>query len=809
MGEFPMLPVLRSAFCQLKRSPGFAMTAICILAIGIGVTTAMYSVLYSVVLQPLPFPHPRQLVAISAKPIDFLSLPTVQDWKHRTQAFQSIAAYDGWSPRVESSAGVGGADAILVSQNFLGTLGAGFALGHDFAQTGREGDCFHQAIVSNKYWRRIGGGASLAGRTLLLDRHIYAITGVLSAGSALEGADALADPAVLTPIGCDPQKKPEERGDVAFQAIGRLRPDVSLQEAGAQLVTAQKSLTRDFPRYYGAAFTPAVVSLTDSMAGVGTRAALLAAMAACGTLLLISCANLTNLLLARNMKRRAEFALRATLGAMPRHLLSQMFAESCALAVLGALAGLGIAEALVRAVSAITIVHLPRLAQVRVNLPVLLFAALATGAVALLLTVLPAQRALRPGLLADLSSGAGRSTSASRGLRRVGHFLVAVQIAMALVLVAGAGWMVSSVLILLYQPLGFDPGHLVIASARLGDSSQGSQPATPAKTLADLDQALMNLRAIPGVAAVAAANDKPLGGRINRYSFCADIHPDACRESSFQAPDVFQVTPGYFQTIGQDLYRGRAFTASDDDGNHVAIVNRALAAQQWPGQNPVGHRIYSDAIHAWAVVVGEVGSVHSYSLEDAPRPNLYLPEADGPDTSITFMVRTQGDPNLLDEPVRRTLRKDESLSVRSVESMPELMGHRVALRRFSMWGAAVFGCLALSLSILGTYGLLAYEVSLREREIGIRLALGSSRPAIVALMMRKESVWIAGGILSGLAGAAMTGYLLRAEFFHTGAASVPVLTVSALLLALSALAAVILPSRRASLLDPAITLRSE
>ena len=806
-----MLRIFGTAYRQLKRSPGFAVTAILILAIGIGVTTAMYSGLYAVVLQPLPFPQPSQLVAISAKSFVPLAVPTIQDWKRRTQAFQSVAAYGGWSPRVESSAGVGGVNAILVSQKFLGTLGVDFALGHDFAHTGREGDCFHQAIVSDAYWRRMGGGASLAGRTLLLDRHAYSIVGVLSAGSALEGADALDDPAILTPIGCDPQSHPESRGDGAFQAIGRLRPDVSLQQASAKLVSAQRSLTHDFPNYYASSFTPVVLSLTDFMAGVGTRAALLAAMGACGTLLLISCANLTNLLLARNMKRRAEFALRATLGAMPRHLLSQMFAESCSLAVLGALAGLGIAEVLVHAVSAITIIHLPRLSQVRVNLPVLLFTALATGVVALLLTVLPAKRALRSELLTDISSGAARTSSASAGTRRIGHLLVAAQIAMALVLVAGAGWMVSSVLMLLYQPLGFDPGHLVIASTRMGAPAQigDAQAAAPAKTLAALDQALANLRVIPGVAAVASANDKPLGGRVNRYTFCSDVHPEACHDPSFQAPDVFQVTPGYFHTIGQELYQGRSFTASDDSGNHVAIVNRALAAQQWPGQNPVGHRIYSDAIHAWAIVVGEVGNVHSYSLEDAPRPNLYLPEADGPDTSITFRVRTHGDPNLLDEPVRRALRKDGNLSVRYVESMPELMGHRVALRRFSMWVAAVFGCLALSLSILGTYGLLAYEVSLREREIGIRLALGSSRPAIVALMMRKESVWIAGGILSGLVGAALTGYLLRAEFFHTGAASVPVLAVSALLLVLSAFVAVLVPSRRASLLDPAITLRSE
>jgi cell division protein FtsX len=208
-------------------------------------------------------------------------------------------------------------------------------------------------------------------------------------------------------------------------------------------------------------------------------------------------------------------------------------------------------------------------------------------------------------------------------------------------------------------------------------------------------------------------------------------------------------------------------------------------------------------------VVGEVADVHSYSLERAPVPNLYLPEADGPDTSMTIMVRTAADPTLVEETVRHTLRRESGVTVRYVESMPELMAHQVALRRFSMWIAAAFGALALGLAILGTYGLIAYEVSLREREIGIRLALGSSRPAIVGLLLRQDSRWILAGMASGLIGAVVAGFLLRAEFFHTGAASIPVLAASLLLLALPALAAVAIPGRRASLLDPAVTLRRE
>ena len=272
---------------------------------------------------------------------------------------------------------------------------------------------------------------------------------------------------------------------------------------------------------------------------------------------------------------------------------------------------------------------------------------------------------------------------------------------------------------------------------------------------------------------------------------------------------MFLVTPNYFETVGQTLLRGRAFNDADDGRNHVAIVNRALAQHEWPGENPVGHRVFSEDLTAWTTVVGEVGDVHSYSLDRTPVPNLYLPEADGPDTSMTIFLRTASDPNVLEETVRRLLRSKTNLTVRYVESMPELMAHAVAMRQFSMWVVAAFGLLALGLATLGTYALLAYEVSLREREIGIRLALGSQRSAILMLLVREEAPWIGVGLGTGMMGAALTGYVLRAEFYHAGAASAPVLAAALLLLGTSAMAAVAIPGRRASLLEPSVTLRSE
>ena len=799
-----MIHALRATLRQLRRSVGFSVTAVAILAVGIGVTTAIYSVVDAVVLRPLPFPEPDRLVALTAKPWGNVSFPTLQDWQQRTHVFRSVAASANWSPRIESSAGVGRADALLVSKNYLSTLGAAFTLGRDFTQTGNEADCLNQAIVTDAYWRRMGGGSSLAGRTLQLDHTTYAVMGVLApveTGGNLDGS------AVLTPLSCDEAKSTTDRGESAFQGIGRLLPGASIAKATAELSSVQGQLRHAYPNLYPAGYVPVLVPFADYEVGAGTRTALFAALAACGMLMLITCANLTNLLLARNMRRRAEFAVRATLGATPRHLLGLLLAENCTLTLAGAGLGMALAGALLRGVRAIQVVHLARLEHAGLDFSALEFAIGTALVVAMLLTILPALRSVRPALLTDLGNGSARA-SGSAGLRRAGRVLVAGQLALAMVLVASSAWMVSSVFLLLHQPLGFAPEHLLFSSTDLRGPLR-DQDVTPARTLAVLQQTLAELRAVPGLEEVSAANDKPLGGRTNQYDFCSDLHPEVCDQPHVKTPDVFQVMPEYFHTMSQVLYRGRDFNAADDGRNYVAIVNRALANQEWPGENPVGHRVFSGELKAWATVVGEVGDVHSYSLERTPTPNLYLPEADGPDVHAVLMMRTAGDPDGMEEMVRRLLQKDNLITVKYVESMPEWMGHQVALRQFSMRVAVAFGALALLLAVFGTYGLLAYEVSLREREIGIRLALGSSRAAIVQLLLRQESRWIGGGIVSGFFAACGVGYVLRAQFFHTGATSVPVLIAASLLLAVPALLAVMIPGRRASLLEPAVTLRRE
>ena len=804
-----MLHSLRYALRQLRNSPGFAATAILTLALGIGATTAIFSILDAVLLQPLPFPHPDRLVAVAVLPDEIVSAPTIHDWQTRSHSFQSIAGYRGWSPTVQSSLGSQVGNVVEVTQNFFATIGASFALGGDLPQTGNERDCTSQAIVSGAFWKRLGGGSSLGARTIEINRRTFQITGVLPLSQTIEGTESLNQPDIFVPTGCAPWSRPTHRGSNGYWAIGRLHSGVSVSEATADLARVHATLRHDFPNDYNGSIgrPPVVTPWITRLTGTQTRPALYSTSAACGLLLLIACANLANLLLARSIRRRREFATRATLGASLQQLLHQLLIESAVLALAGSVAGIAIAYGAIRLLLQARALHLPRLAHASVSPAVLAFVILVTAMVTVILTLLPAWRTLQPDLVRDLA-GSGR-TSGGRSLRRAGRVLVAAQIAFTLVLVACAGWTVSSVYTLLHQPLGFEPDHLLMAGVDI-DSTSVTPRYNAQQTNLFFVQLVERLRQLPGVQAVAATNHPPLGSAVNRYDFCSDVHAADCMQQTTLNPDSYHVTPGYFATIGQAIVEGRDFTSADNSQRHVVIVNRLLAEREWPGQSAIGRRVKTSEINDWATVVGVVGNVHSYNLESLPGPDLYLPEADNPQTAEVMMIRTAGDPALLTRTVRDIIRgKHSDLALFHLRTMSQEMSYEVELRSFLMQVAAAFGALALFLAILGTYGLLAYEVSLREKEIGIRLALGSSRQAIVQLLLGQESRWVLIGAVAGLFGAIVTGYALRAQFYHARAASLPVLAASLALLILPSLVAIALPARRAAHLDPVQTLRSE
>lgn len=804
-----MLQTFRYAIRQLRHSPGFALIAILTLTLGIAATTTVFSILDAVLLEPLPFPHADRLVAMTMRPWGDVSAPTVLDWQQRSHSIVSTAAYRGWSPTVRSATGKKGGRVLEVTQGFLPTLNASFFLGQNFLDTGTLKGCTAQAIVSGPYWKQIGGGSTLGDSALQINGRTFQIAGVLSLAQPIEGPSPLDNPEILIPVGCNPSNHPEKRGNSEYQAIARLRPGVTLAQARAEMETIQQSLRKDHPNFYPATIHPFMQPWTNLVAGTDTRSALYATLAACALLLLIACANLANLLLARNTRRRHEFAVRATLGASPGQLLSQLLVESALLSGLGALLGTALAAFALKLIRQLTVLHIPRLGHAALHANVLAFVVLTFILITILLTLLPARRTLQPNLLRDLSAS-GRA-SGDRSLRRAGRLLVVAQLSLALVMVASAGWMVASVLVLLHQPLGFDPSHLLLAGIQMRDNSAIATDIATQTQQANqfFRQMAGDLGHLPGIEAVSAVNHYPLGGWVNRYDFCTDQHPEECNQANTHSPDSFTVLPGYFSTIGQTLYSGRDFTGSDS-GNHVAIINRALAAQEWPGQNPIGKRLFTGETKGWATVIGVVGDVHNFDLSTPPVPNLYIPEADDPQNEMTFMLRTKGNPELLVHEVREAvLHLDSSPTLTRIGSMEGYMSRQTAQRSFLMWLAVAFGLLSLLIAVLGTYGLLAYEISLREKEIGIRIALGSSREAVTSLLLRQESRWILLGTGAGLACAAFAGYVLRSQFYGAGTTSLPVLLGSALLLVVAALGATVLPARRAAQLDPVQALRNE
>ena len=811
-----MFRLFRYALRQLRDNPGFATTAILTLTIGIGASTTIFAVLDAVLLEPLPFAQPDRLVAVVFQPDNDTSIPTMQDYLSRSTTFAGLAAYRQWSPTQKATGGTSAHRFLVVSQGFFSTLGTRFALGTNWPITGNEQDCSSQAVVSGAYWKRLGGGSALGDRKLNLEGRDFQIAGVLPLAQAIEGNYGLNQPEVFVQIGCDSRAKPNERGDMDFQLIGRLRPAITISQANADVARVDQTLQKDYPNSYGAARAEfrkptLVVPYIEMLVGAETKPALLLTFAACGLLLMIGCANMANLLLARNTRRRTEFATRATLGATFRQLLQQLMADSAVLVALGAIAGIALAQFVLGVLKRTSALDLPRLAHASMRPAVLGFVIAVSAAVTFFLALLPAWRTLRPELLRDLQ-GAGRSSS-GRSLRLAGRLLVVAQLTFTLVLVACAGWMIGGVYRLLHQPLGFAPQRLLMIQAWLGSGQSTKQDLIQSEL--KLTQMAASLRQLPGVESAALTDHVPLGHSVNRYDFCSDAHPEQCKQQVNINPNSYAIGPGYFSTIEQSLLEGRDFRANDDGRNHVAIVNQALAAREWPGQSALGHRVHTGEIHveqgdSWATVVGVVGNVHTYDLVSAPGPDIYIPRAEDPTGFSWLLVETKGDPALLRNAARAKLKREfPEAQVSRFETMEEEMSSEVSERVFLMQVTIAFGAVALFLSILGTYGLLAYEVSLREKEIGIRLALGSSRERIVKLLLREEGRWLAIGALLGLGCSIATGYMLRSRFYGAHSTSLAVLLGSALLLVGPALIAIAVPACKAALQDPARTLRRE
>jgi predicted permease len=808
---------LRFSARLMRKAPGFTVVAVATLALGIGANTAIFSVVNAALLSSLPYPHPDRLVAVwtTVQRQDVerrgSSYPDYRDLRDRSQSFDAFAAWTNETLTLAST-GSGAAQQVqaeLVSAPYFTMLGATPVAGRTFTdQEDAERGAHPVAVISYAFWQhQFAGDPATVGRAVRLNDRPVTLIGVLPKGFA-----GLADDTDLwIPMGmmdvAEPARFYDRRGARWHQIVARLKPGVSIDRATADVAGVARQLEQSYPDT-NAKYSASVFSLKDETVGQ-LQPLLLTLLGAVAFVLLIACVNLANLLLARAAARQRETAIRAALGADRLRLVWQFIAEGLLLATIGAAAGLLLALWSVDAIVAITATGLPSFVHPHLDWRVLGFVCLVTSASALLLGLVPAVQASHADLNDVLKEGA--RGSAGRMSARLRSALVVAEVALSLLLLIGAGLMVRTFMNLQTIDLGFRP-----------ERAYTTQLALPSKYADDrvpqaVEHLVNRLGGIAGVRHVAAGTDAPLNGA----SSAVIVSPEARVVGS---PDggvrVYQhsVTPGFFDAIGTRLIAGRDFDGHDATGTlPVAIVSRSFAAKVWPDVDPVGRRFRFGRGNdgEWITIVGVAADVRYRSLiadvNVAPEdPDLYVPFAQAPSHSLAVVVSSDGDPAPLASAVRDTLLAiDRDIPVYRESTMRALVARRTAPYRVSAGMMSFFGGVALLLAGIGVYGLINYSVAQRRQEIGVRVALGAGRREIYALVLKDALLLTAAGLSIGAVAAVCSARVIGTQLYGvTPTDPLTYVTIAALLLVV-AVAATLVPARRAARVDPIIALRAD
>jgi putative ABC transport system permease protein len=796
---------LRYAVRQIRVRPGFGVLVVATLALGIGATTAIFSAVDPILFAPLPYPHPDQLLMISERnpngTSNGIGYATIADIRDMAHSFDRIAAIAGWGPTLTGPTEPQLFTGENVSASYFSVLGVQPALGRDFLPDEDVQGAARVTILSHALWQsQFGGDSTLIGRTITLNDTPFTVVGVMPAGF-----DNIPGPQtqlwttlrynVTLPYAC--------RTCHHVRAIGRLKPGVTAAQARVELDAISARLVADHPAEYVAPgmLAPTLASQVTS----GVRPTLIAILGAAVLLLLIATANATNLLLARSAQRQGEFAVRAALGAAQHRIVRQLLTESMLLALAAGTLGIGIAVVGVRALVALAPPRLPMRDAIHVNLAALLFTLLVTTAIGIGFGLLPALHATR----GELYHGIKRTSRRGAGTRHLtSGALVVSEVALALTLLIGSGLLLRTVTRLLSEAPGFDASHLLTLQVQ----TNGKRFADSAVTLGYFDDVLARVRATPGVRSAALTSQLPLSGDFDGNGVHQESHPNPHPETD---PSAFRyaVSPGYLETMHIPLLHGRTLAATDGAAQPpVVVINATFAAQLWPQGDAVGQRIRLGAADngPWFSIVGIVGDVRHVSLAaDAPAA-VYLPEAQWryTDGAMTLVVRTAGDPSALAPAVRQAVRSvDRNQPIVRVSSMEQLIIATEAQRRFALMLLTVFSTVALVLAAAGIYGVLSGSVTERLAELGVRSALGASRPDLLWLVGRQGGTFVGLGIAIGLAGGAALSGLLQSLL--VGVPRVDLFTYTAVTLLLLAVSAVVtaVPAWRAAAVDPAMVLR--
>ena len=808
-----MLGDLRYGLRQLRKSPTYTAMVVLTLALGIGANTAIFSVVKAVLLNQLPFRDPERLVKIAESDPDTplpetIDFTTTHDLRERTRLFESISLFRDGDVAIVEQGQPELLEGLRVSHDYFDTLGVKPVLGRSFLAEEDHPETRYEAILTHGLWlRRFGGDPGIVGRTVRLNDKPYKVVGVLPESfRPFARLDRMAMPEIYTALGYDLKQPFACRGCQHLQAVGRMKPGVSPELARAELNTIMRDIVHENPKDYDARTVIALMPLREYMVGT-VRTALWVLLGAVGMVLLIACANVAHLALARTSSRMKELAVRAALGAGRARLVRQMLSESILLAVVGGLAGIALAWWGTSALAALGPKELPRAQEVRIDVPVLLFALTASIFAGLLFGVVPALRASRVDPNESLSDKGRATESHSRFAYR--NVLVTMELALAFVLAMGAGLLGKSLIRLLNVDAGYDPHNVLTAGLYVYGDRYRDKPDVE---LNYYQQAMQRLRATPGIESVAMASNLPMVS-FDRRGFHIQDRPRA-NNAEDPSVDAYSVSPDYFSVMRIPLKRGRLFADIDRKGSPmVALISESCARQMFPNEDPIGRHIQLGGRHddkEWATIVGIVGNIRQYGLDQPSNMEAYIAQAQNMDYGFNLAARTTGDPGLMEQTVRQAfLSADNTQPVYHVRPLEDYIAESLAARRFTLLLLGLFGALALALAAVGIYGVISYAVSLRTRELGIRMALGAARRDVLQMVLRQGLKLAATGLVVGLVASVMFTRFLTSLLFQVKPADL--LTTLAVLATLAAVAllANYVPARRASRLDPNEALRCE
>ena len=794
----------------LRRAPGYTAVALLTLALGIGANTAVFSMVRGVILRPLPFRHGEQLVNLE-QPASLAGVQNAQfsvlemeDYRDRSRTIRDLVEYHSMPFILLGRGEPWRVQTGVVSANYFDVLGVAMARGRAFREGEDRPGSQPVLVLSHDFWRnRLGGDPDIIGRTFEMNDRIHTVVGVLPPMPQYPGENDVYMPSSSCPFRSSAFTL-QTRTARPLTLFGRLAPGASLADARQEITRIGASLHTQHPGAYPASqgFGTTVASLHDQLTRTA-RPTLLLLLGTAGFVLLIACANVANLTLARLVRREREMALRTALGAGRGRLLRQLLVEGALLAIVGGAIGLALAAAALELLTAFAARFTPRAGEIALDGWVLAFTlglSVLTGIAFALLPALPS----RVNLVGALKDG-GAATSGGQSLR-LRSILVTAQVAVSVVLLIGAGLMVRSLLALQRVDPGFDTERVLTMTLDLNWSRY---------TSADLilgfhDRLHARLAGQPGIVASASAMVFPLeGNRRMGFEFEIEGQPRDAAAALPQA-DFRSVSPEYFRTLGIPLVTGRVFTTSDGPkATQVALVNQALARRHWGEKSPLGARVSADTGKTWITIVGVVGNVRHYGLDTDPAEELYAPFAQVPVREGNLLVRATGDPLAIARRVEGEVRSiDPAQPVANVASLEELRVQSLAPSRVTAWLLGLFALLALVITGAGLAGVVAFSVSQRTQEIGVRMALGAERSEVLGMVLREGMRLVLAGLVLGVMGAVALTRLMSGMLY--GVPATDPLTFAGVAVVLVAVAAVacLVPARRAATVDPIVALRS-